>query len=157
MRRSERDVARPKASHAGFNAQRLSYLNDFGRLRMSKSRRWRTCELVDPSQISEHVQCKAMDFCRFISRFLAVFLIAGLVSQPLVAPAAAKRLPVVEVTGASAMSADMPCCPDQPNKNGCKECPLSSCVLQLVQNQPPHTDGVVVRRATSTILRSPND
>jgi len=124
---------------------------------MSKGRRWRTCELVGPSQISEHVQCKAMDFCRFISRFLAVFLIAGLVSQPLVAPAAAKRLPVVEMTGVSAMSADMPCCPDQPNKNGCKECPLSSCVLQLVQDQPPHADGVVVRRATSTILRSPND
>lgn len=98
-----------------------------------------------------------MDFCRFISRFLAVFLIAGLVLQPLVAPAAAKRLSVVEMTGVSAMSADMPCCPDQPNKNGCKECPLSNCVLQLVQDQPSHADGVVVRLATGSLLRSPND
>lgn len=98
-----------------------------------------------------------MDFCRFISRFLAVFLIAGLVSQPLVVPAAAKRLSAVEITSMSAMSADMPCCPDQPNKNGCKECPLSNCVLQLVQDQPSHADGVVVRLATGSLLRSPND
>jgi len=124
---------------------------------MSKSRRWRTCELAGPSQISEHVQCKTMEFCRFISRFLAVFLIAGLVSQPLAAPAAAKRLSVVEMTGVSMMSADMPCCPDEQNANGCKECPLSSCVLQLVQDRLSHADGVVVRQATSTILRSPND
>jgi len=108
---------------------------------------------VGPSQIGEHVQRKAMDFCRFISRFLAVFLIAGLVSQPL----AAKRLSVVAMTGVSAMSADMPCCPDQPNGNGCKECPLSSCVLQFAQDQLFHADAVVVRLATSTILRSPND
>jgi hypothetical protein len=124
---------------------------------MPQSHRWRIRELAGPSQISEHVQCKVMDFCRFISRFLAVFLIAGVVSQPLAAPAAAKRLSVVEMTDVSAMSADMLCCPDQPNKNGCKECPLSSCVLQLIQDQPPHADGVVVRLATSTVLRSLND
>jgi hypothetical protein len=98
-----------------------------------------------------------MDFCRFISRLLAVFLIAGLVSQPLAAPAAAKRLSVVEMTGVSAMSADMPCCPDDQNGNGCKECPLSSCMLQFAQDQLFHAHGVVVRLATGTILRSPND
>lgn len=122
-----------------------------------KGRRWRTCELAHPSQISEHVRCKTMDFCRFIRRFLAVFLIAGLISQPLAAPAAAKGLSVVEMTGVSVMSADMPCCPDQPNENGCKECPLSSCVLQLVQDKPSHADGVVVRRATGSLLRAHDD
>jgi hypothetical protein len=98
-----------------------------------------------------------MDFCRFISRFLAVFLIAGLVSQLLAAPAAAKRLSVVEMTAVSAMSADMPCCSDQPNKNGCKECPLSSCVLQLAEGQPSYADGVVVRLATTSLLRWADD
>lgn len=98
-----------------------------------------------------------MDFRRFISRFLAVFLIAGLVSQPLAAPAAAKRLSVVGMTDVSVMAADMPCCQDDQNANGCKECPLSSCVLQLVQDQPSHADGFVVRLATGSLLRSPND
>lgn len=129
--------------------------NDF--TTSAKSRRWRTCEVVDPSQVSGPMRCKGMNFCRFISRFLAIFVIVGLVSQPLAAPAAAKRLSVAEMAGVSAMSADMRCCPDDQNKNGCRECPLSSCVLQLAQDQLSYADSGIVRLATGSLLGSPND
>jgi len=84
---------------------------------------------------------------RFICRLLAVFVIAGLVSQPLAVPAAAKGVPFAAMTGVLAMSADMPCCQDDQNKddqnkNGCKECPLTNCVLQLAQDQPSHAGGL---------------
>jgi len=102
---------------------------------------------------------------RFICRLLAVFVIAGLVSQPLAVPAAAKGVPFVAMTGVSAMSAmsaDMPCCQDDQNKddqnkNGCKECPLTNCVLQLAQDQPSHAGGLIVQLRTSTLLRTPDD
>jgi len=99
---------------------------------------------------------------RFICRLLAVFVIAGLVSQPLAVPAAAKQASFAAMTGVSAMSADMPCCHDDQNKgdqnkNGCKECPLTNCVLQLAQDQPSHGDGIIVQLRTGTLLRTPDD
>src|SRR5260370_35208031 len=102
-------------------------LNDFG----CQSHCWRTCEGVDPFQVTEPMRCKVMNFGRFICRFLAIFVIAGLVSQPLVTPAGAKQRPVAEMTGMSAMSADMPCCPDEQKKNDCQECPLPMCALMM--------------------------
>jgi hypothetical protein len=75
-----------------------------------------------------------MQLCRIIRRFLAVFVIAGLAFAPLVTPAAAKRVAAAEMT---AMSGDMPCCPDGHQTDGCKDCPLiAMCMLTVAQAEP---------------------
>lgn len=78
-----------------------------------------------------------MNLRRLISHLLAVLVIVGLVAAPLVAPAAARQLPVGEMSDMSAMSGDMPCCPDgQKNKN-CPDCPLvAMCMLTVAQVEP---------------------
>ena len=82
---------------------------------------------------------------RFICRLLAAFVIAGLVLQPLAGPVAAKEVPLAvttHVTTMSAMSRDMPCCPDE--KNGCHECPAAMCALMFAQAEPSSTDGIKI-------------
>ncbi len=85
-----------------------------------------------------------MNFGRFICRFLAIFVVAGLVSQPLVTPAGAKQRPVAEISGMSAMSADMPCCPGEQKNNGCQECPLAMCTLMIAQVEPFPTNAILI-------------
>ena len=85
-----------------------------------------------------------MNFCRFISRLLAVFAIAGLVASPLVTPVAAKPLSAAEMSDMSAMSADMPCCPETQKSNDCQDCPLRAmCALGVAQAQPPVATGIL--------------
>ena len=88
-----------------------------------------------------------MDFCRFISRLLAVFAIIGLVVSPLATPAAAKLLPAAEMSDMStnmSMSADMPCCPDTQKSSDCQDCPLRAmCALGVAQAQPPVATGIL--------------
>lgn len=86
-----------------------------------------------------------MNFRRLIGRLLAVFLIVGLVAAPLVTPAAAKRLPVGEMNDMSAMSGDMPCCPDGQKNNSCQDCPLvAMCMLTIAQAAPSPTNGIQI-------------
>jgi hypothetical protein len=86
-----------------------------------------------------------MDVRRLIGRLLAVFVIVGLVAAPMVAPAAAMRLAVAEMTDMSAMSSDLACCPDGQKNNSCQDCPLvATCVLTIAQAEPPATDGIQV-------------
>ena len=84
-----------------------------------------------------------MNLLRLIGRLFAVFAIVGLVAAPLVIPAAAKRLPVGEMSDMA--TRDMPCCPDgQKNKN-CHDCPLvATCMLTIAQAEPSATNGVQV-------------
>ena len=86
-----------------------------------------------------------MNLRRLIGRLLAVFVIVGLVAAPLVTPAAAKRLPVAEMSDMSAMSGDMPCCPDGQKNNSCQDCPLvAMCMLTIAQAEPYPTNGIQV-------------
>jgi hypothetical protein len=86
-----------------------------------------------------------MDLRRLIGRLLAVFVIVGLVAAPLVTPAAAKRLPVGEMSDMAAMSGDMPCCPDGQKNKGCQDCPLvAMCMLTIAQAEPSPTDSIQV-------------
>lgn len=72
---------------------------------------------------------------------LAVFVIAGLAFAPLVAPAAAKRVAVSDMTDMS----DMPCCPDGHKTDGCKDCPLvAMCMLTVAQAEPASAGGVLI-------------
>src|SRR5260370_12332284 len=84
-----------------------------------------------------------MNLLRFIGRLLRIFAIVGLVAALLVPPAAAKRLPVGEMSDMA--TRDMPCCPDgQKNKN-CHDCPLvATCMLTIAQAEPSATNGVQV-------------
>jgi hypothetical protein len=86
-----------------------------------------------------------MNLSRLIGRMLAVFVIVGLVAAPLVTPAAAKRLTAAEMTDMSAMSADMPCCPDQNKNDGCKDCLLvGMCMLTVAQAEPSSAGGIQI-------------
>jgi hypothetical protein len=87
-----------------------------------------------------------MNLRRLIGYLLAVAVIVGLVAAPLVlSPAAAKGLPVGQISDMAAMSRDMPCCPDgQKNKN-CQDCPLvAMCMLTIAQAEPALTNSIQV-------------
>jgi hypothetical protein len=68
-----------------------------------------------------------------ISRLLAIFLIAGLVTAPLSAPAAAKSVASASMAMVS-MSDDMPCCPSKaPAPGDCDKCILmAACMSKCV-------------------------
>src|SRR6201988_3019753 len=84
-----------------------------------------------------------MNLRRLIGRLLAVFVIVGLVAAPLVTPAAAKRLPVGEMSDMAAMSGDMPCCPNDQKNNSRQDCPLvAMCMLTIALAEPSPTNGI---------------
>ena len=86
-----------------------------------------------------------MNLRRPIARLLAILVIVGLVAAPLVTPAAAKRLPVGEMSDMAAMSGDMPCCPDGQKNNNRQECPLvAMCMLTIAQANPSTINGIQV-------------
>jgi len=85
-----------------------------------------------------------MNLRRLIGRLLAVFVIVGLVTAPLVSPAAATRLAVGEMSD-MAMSGDMQCCPDGQKNNSCQDCPLvAMCMLTIAQAEPSPTNGIQI-------------
>src|ERR1700730_7868842 len=86
-----------------------------------------------------------MNLRRLIGHLLAILVIVGLVVPPLVTPAAATRLPVAEMTDMSAMSGDMPCCPDEHKNKSCQDCPLvAMCMLTIAQANPSTINGIQV-------------
>jgi hypothetical protein len=86
-----------------------------------------------------------MNLRRLIGHLLAVCVIVGLVVAPLVIPAAAKRLPVAEMSDMAAMSGDMPCCPDEQKNKNCPDCPLvAMCMLTIAQAEPSSASGIQV-------------
>ena len=86
-----------------------------------------------------------MNLRRLTGHLLAILVVVGLVAAPLVSPAAAKLVPVGEMSDMAAMSGDMPCCPDgQKNKN-CPDCPLvAMCMLTIAQAEPFPTNAILV-------------
>src|SRR5258705_13185124 len=83
-----------------------------------------------------------MNLRRLIGHLLAVFVIVGLVTAPLVTPAAAKWLTVSDM---AAMPGDMPCCPDKQKNNSCQDCPLvATCMLTIAQADPSPTNAIQV-------------
>jgi|SRR5712671_1798414 hypothetical protein len=90
-----------------------------------------------------------MAFRRFITRLLAMLVIAGLAVAPLVTPAAAMASAHADMIDVATMSADMPCCPDQ--KGGCPDCPLAAiCALKTTPAAPALTGAVLMRVPTKT-------
>ena len=99
-----------------------------------------------------------MNFRRLLGRLLAIFVIAGLIAAPLVTPAAAKRLSPAEMTDMSAMTGDMPCCPDGQKDNNCHDCPLvAMCMLTIAQAEPSSTNGVPVSFRTRSLFFALDD
>jgi hypothetical protein len=93
-----------------------------------------------------------MNLRRLIGRLLAVLVIAGLVAAPLVTPAAAKRLPVAEMSDMSAMSGDMPCCPDGQKNKSCPDCPLvAMCMMTIAPAEPFPTNAIQIIFQTRTL------
>lgn len=117
------------------------------------SARWRTCERKALSRSRRPCDGRIMNLRRLIGRLLAVFVIAGLAFAPLVSPAAAARVASAGMTDMSAMSADMPCCPDEQKSDGCEHCPLlSMCTLTIVQAEPATTNGIEISFKTRRLL-----
>lgn len=109
-----------------------------------------------------------MDVRQIIGRLLAVFVIIGLVTAPLAAPVAAKPVALAGLTDASAMSMsmstsamsdDMPCCPDSGAKtNGCQDCPLIAlCMLTIAQAQPSPASGLPAPLPTVSLIPALDD
>jgi hypothetical protein len=98
-----------------------------------------------------------MNLRRLIGCLLAVCVIVGLVAAPLLAPAAAKRLFVGEMSDMAGMPGDMPCCPDRQKNNSCPDCPLvAACMLTVAQAEPFPTNAIQVtfqtRRLTYALI-----
>lgn len=92
-----------------------------------------------------------------IARVLAIFLIAGLVTAPLVSPAAAKPMSVSQMEAAG-MPADMSCCPDEPQSNACPDCPLlAMCVFKVTFDKPSLAAAVPLRVPARTVHGMRND
>src|SRR5258705_4292833 len=86
---------------------------------------------------------------RFITRLLAMLVIAGLAVAPLVTPAAAMASAHAEMTDMAAASADMPCCPEQ--KSGCPDCPLAAiCALKITPAAPAVAGAILMPVPTKT-------
>lgn len=92
-------------------------------------------------------------FRLFMTRLLAIAVVAGLAVAPVAAPAAMQ----VHMTDMSAMSdmsqmaADMPCCPDEQKNAPCTDCPVSAmCVSTTAQATPPETSALPVRHPVRT-------
>jgi hypothetical protein len=96
-----------------------------------------------------------MTFRRLLNLALAVFVTVGLAVAPLVTPAAAAHPRAADM---SAMSGDMPCCPDQQKNKDCQDCPLvAMCVLKTTQAGPPSTEALPLRHAIRTTHVVRND
>jgi hypothetical protein len=103
-----------------------------------------------------------------LSRFLAVFLIAGLFAAPLSASLAAvadDSTPAMSMTGemsmagAMDMTGDMPCCPDKqgcPDKKvpaDCDKCALMAiCMNQTLQALPSYVFAEIVPARMRTLV-----
>jgi hypothetical protein len=102
-----------------------------------------------------------MVFRLFITRLLAILIVAGLAVAPVAAPAAmqasimhasmAAEMTEMSVADVSSMAADMPCCPDEQKSKTCTDCPvIAMCVLTTAQVAPPETSALPVRHAVRT-------
>jgi hypothetical protein len=99
-----------------------------------------------------------MDLRRFFNLIFAVFVTVGLALSPLATPAAAAYPQMDGMADMSAMSGDMPCCPDQQKNKDCQDCPLvAMCVLKTTQAGPPSTEVLPLRHAIRTTHAVRND
>ncbi len=96
---------------------------------------------------------------RILRLMLAVLVTAGLMVAPLASPAAAGPVMTsgMQTADTQEMSADMPCCPDQPDHKQRQDCPLLAiCMLKVLQAEP----AVVMARldpSTLALLRPLDD
>jgi len=98
-----------------------------------------------------------MHLRRLIGSLLAVLVIAGLAIEPLAVPAVASQ-PLASGMADMAMSADMPCCPDEQKSKDCQDCPLvAMCVLKSAQAGPDSTAALPLRHAMRTAHSVMND
>jgi hypothetical protein len=102
-----------------------------------------------------------MVFRLFITRLLAIAIVAGLAVAPVAAPAsvqapmadmmAAGMTDMSSMADASSMAADKPCCPDEQTGKMCPDCPIiAMCALTTAQATPPEMSALPVRHAVRT-------
>jgi hypothetical protein len=97
-----------------------------------------------------------MDSRRLLNFALAVFVTVGLSLAPLATPAAAAPRHAAGMTD-MAMSADMPCCPDEQKSKDCQDCPLVAMCVQTAQAEPESTAALPLRHAMRTAHSVMND
>jgi hypothetical protein len=91
-----------------------------------------------------------MQLRRVLNFALAVFVTVGLAVAPLTTPTSAGQPHVAGMMDV-AMSADMPCCPDEQKSRDCQDCPLvAMCVLKNAQAGPSLASALPVRHAIRT-------
>lgn len=101
---------------------------------------------------------EGMKVRRLIGFFLAVLVTVGLVAAPMVTLAAVKCSPATQMVDMSAMSDDMPCCPDGQKNKGCQECPLvATCMSKIAQVGPSSVDGIPAPLPAQSQFLATND
>ncbi len=90
-----------------------------------------------------------------LGRLLAIFLIAGLVFAPFSAPASAAK--AAPMAAAAEMSADMPCCPDNPAPMDCDQCPLMAICMVKNFQEPSSAGAIELLPATVRLLAPRSD
>ena len=92
-----------------------------------------------------------MTFRLFITRLLALAIVAGLAVAPAAVPAAMQAAMPSGMTEMSSMAAEMPCCPDEQTGKMCTDCPFAAtCVSTAPQAAPPEMSMLPVRHAART-------
>ena len=90
----------------------------------------------------------------FLRTLLAVVVMAGIAIAPIAVPAAAKTEP----GSVQQMSGDMPCCPDEAMRDGCKDCPcMAICVVTTFQAAPVEPNSFVHSLAFTSERTFAND
>ena len=91
-----------------------------------------------------------MNLQRLLNLAFAVFVTAGLALAPMAAPAGAAHTQSGSMTD-MAMSADMPCCPDEQKSKDCQDCPLiATCILKTTQAGPSAIASLPLRHPVRT-------
>src|SRR5215207_1370273 len=91
-----------------------------------------------------------MNIQRLLNLALAVFVTAGLALAPMAAPALGADAQSGSMSD-TAMSADMPCCPDEHKSKDCQDCPLMAmCILKTAQARPSTVAAMPLRHPVRT-------
>jgi hypothetical protein len=91
-----------------------------------------------------------MNLQHLLNLAFAVFVTAGLALAPMAAPTAAAYPQSGSMTD-MAMSADMPCCPDEQKNKDCQDCPLIAlCILKTTQAGTSTVAALLLRHPVRT-------
>src|SRR5689334_21081335 len=83
---------------------------------------------------------------RLVDSWIAISVAVALLLAPLAGNAAARQMPPAITGDMQAMSADMPCCPDEGKAGDCDSCPLFALCMLTMSIPLPSEVGTLTKR-----------